>query len=104
MVADWPSTGRVAGGREGAMSSGGGGSVTGNVTGSANGGGAEVVNVRSAPSVVPAALVATTRKWYVVAGASPLTTDVTDCVDEPLPALEAAVLDPYPVVRPHSKL
>ena len=29
---------------------------------------------------------------------------VTDCAVAPLPAPEAAVLDPYAAVRPHSKL
>ena len=29
---------------------------------------------------------------------------VTGCADAPLPAPNVAVLDPYPVVRPQSKL
>jgi len=62
-----------------------------------------VVNVWSEPVVVPAALVATRRKWYVVPGVSPVrfAEAPTSLAPEPAPVL--VVLDPYAVVVPYSK-
>jgi hypothetical protein len=62
-----------------------------------------VVNVASAPEVVPDPFVATTRKWYLVFGirlaiAADALTPVV-----PLPALLEAVFVPYVVVVPYSK-
>jgi hypothetical protein len=65
---------------------------------------AGVVNVMSAPLVVPSAFVATTRKWYVVLGWSPTTSSDTDLPPGPPPVTVASGdREPYAVVVPHSK-
>jgi hypothetical protein len=54
----------------------------------------DVVKVWSSPEVVPAALVATTRKWYVVPGERPLR------LADPATALGPAPAPVLPVVAP----
>jgi hypothetical protein len=61
-----------------------------------------VVSVRSDPAVVPAAFVATSRKWYVVPAVRPLRLVDTATPLDPDPALAstAGECDPYDVVVP----
>ncbi len=60
------------------------------------------MNVRSGPFVVPPALTATSRAWYVVDEVSPVTGTLTATADDPEPADTAVVCDPYAVVVPYS--
>ena len=65
-------------------------------------GGSAVTKVLSAPAVVPAELVATTRKWYVLPGVR-LPTAIETVFDVvPDPADVAAVFVPYDVDVPYS--
>ena len=61
------------------------------------------VKVASGVLVVPAELVATSRKWYVVPAVSPEIGADTGTGALPDPALVAAVLVPYAVFVPYSK-
>ena len=65
--------------------------------------GAAVVKVWSAPAVVPEALVATTRKWYVLWAVRPAIGALTAWGVLPLPAELVAVEDPYAAVGPYWK-
>src|SRR4051794_8948592 len=62
-----------------------------------------VVNVRLAPRVMPAALVATARKLYLVFGFRSAIAAVTDSVDVPEPIPSSGVEVPYAVDVPYSK-
>src|SRR6266852_2068082 len=62
-----------------------------------------VVKLASAPLLVPASLVATSRKWYVVLGERLETVAVTVRSLAPEPALFDDVFDPYAVLVPYSK-
>jgi len=64
----------------------------------------DVVKVWSSPTVDPAALVATTRKWYVVFGVRPTRSVATGTtlVPEPASASTAGDRDPYDVDAPYS--
>jgi hypothetical protein len=55
-------------------------------------GGPEIVNVRSAPSVVPDGFFAASRKWCVVPAVSPLIGTEAFAGFVPLPALLAGVV------------
>src|SRR6266566_3294423 len=57
-------------------------------------GAAVVTKVLSAPRLVPASLVATTRKWYVFPVASPVTAAETAISDVPAPASFTGVFVP----------
>ena len=59
-----------------------------------DGGTCPVVNVRSGPFVVPPALTATTRAWYVVDGARPVSGTLTATAADPDPAEVTVVCDP----------
>jgi hypothetical protein len=61
-----------------------------------------VVNARSDPTLVPASLAATIRKWWVVPGLKPLTSIETDLVLVPEPTPTAALFAPYEVDVPYS--
>ncbi len=67
-----------------------------------DGGRSPVVNVRSGPFVVPPALTATSRAWYVVDDVSPLSGTLTATALDPSPAGTGVVCDPYEVVVPYS--
>ena len=67
-----------------------------------DGGRSPVVNVRSGPFVVPPALVATRRAWYVVDDVSPVSGTLTATAEDPEPAETAVVCDPYDAVVPYS--
>ena len=52
---------------------------------------------------MPASLVATTRKWYVVPPFRPVSVPETLAVLVPLPRLTVVPLEPYEVDVPYSK-
>ena len=60
------------------------------------------MKVRSGPFVVPPALTATRRAWYVVDDVRPVSGTLTATADDPSPAETAVVCDPYAVVVPYS--
>ena len=66
------------------------------------GGTSPVVKVRSGPFVVPPALVATRRAWYVVDDSSPVSGTLAATAAEPEPAETGVVCDPYASVVPYS--
>ena len=63
-----------------------------------------VVKTRSGPFVVPPALVATRRAWYVVDESRPLTGALAATPLAPEPADTGVVADPYEAVAPYSTL
>src|SRR4030042_341958 len=66
---------------------------------------AGVLKVESAPYVVPAALTATTRKWYSVFGTRPFRYALTSIGLPPSMGLGVASMEsPYAVVVPYSNI
>ncbi len=69
-----------------------------------DGGMSPVVKIRSGPYVVPPALTATSRAWYVVDDVRPVSGTLAATPLDPEPADTAVVCDPYAIVVPYSTL
>ena len=63
-----------------------------------------VVNAPTGPTVVPAALVATVRKKYVVFGASPVSVAETGSSASASSSATTGVIDPNAVLVPYSNV